>query len=646
MFACNRCRIKPVKTRYEIIRHVEEQHGGFGFWCNMCDHPYNRLGKHSRCKASTTDMVAFHRPTGISGPQAQAKLEEFSRVELPHCWRAIPYSKEDLNSNAPVPPPPTAYTVQQPLAGYIDQALNGNLHVHVPSKNVKGTNSSHSIMPVQKPVDPPLSNETYIDDFTGTGDIDVQLIEPISMKEDPPKPDLKGVEFEPPVRSYSPNSKFNRDFSCSSSSVSSISFSSDSSSSDSESEMETSSNNFDKDSRQVKIRKRKHSQDSGLSITNPKIQKSTPHDSDKKKSVQKTVNKEKHENKNTMNKDSVQKDKDRKVKEVKEKTKISLETYRKKESEKKADEESKKEKERKMHASQEKSESKTGIEKKVNKETENRTVKETKNEKTENRLEMHRMKESERKINENSEKGKEGKMNVKQKTNVKVEIENKKASEKKTNEESEKKTNEESKKEKERKTNEGKKEENNIKVEERNNEFEIPNESFRRKIEDNWSRNTYYNILRAISAMQHSSSTPYQERKEEHNPMTNLGYKQLSVLQEVQENQIKLNIGGKIFLTSKVTLQAEPNSLFGMLFRKSCPMRPINGDTYNFDRNPRYFEFLLDYLRNGGHLDLMVLPREKGALLALLAEARFFMLFGLEKIILDRCQLEFNSRQY
>ena len=79
--------------------------------------------------------------------------------------------------------------------------------------------------------------------------------------------------------------------------------------------------------------------------------------------------------------------------------------------------------------------------------------------------------------------------------------------------------------------------------------------------------------------------------------MTNLGYKQLSVLQEVQENQIKLNIGGKIFLTSKVTLRAEPNSLFGMLFRKSCPMRPINGDTYNFDRNPRYFEFLLDYFR-------------------------------------------------
>ena len=116
--------------------------------------------------------------------------------------------------------------------------------------------------------------------------------------------------------------------------------------------METSFNHFDKDSRRVKIRK--HSQDSGLSVTNPRIQKSTPNNSDKKKSDKKirskdsdkseklvnpemktkcaskveSVNKEKHENKNTMNKDNVQKDKDRKVKEVKEKTKISLETYR------------------------------------------------------------------------------------------------------------------------------------------------------------------------------------------------------------------------------------------------------------------------------------------------------------------------------
>ena len=37
-------------------------------------------------------------------------------------------------------------------------------------------------------------------------------------------------------------------------------------------------------------------------------------------------------------------------------------------------------------------------------------------------------------------------------------------------------------------------------------------------------------------------------------------------------------------------------------------MRPVNGNTYTFDRNPKYFEYILDYLRNGSHINLMVLP--------------------------------------
>ena len=71
-------------------------------------------------------------------------------------------------------------------------------------------------------------------------------------------------------------------------------------------------------------------------------------------------------------------------------------------------------------------------------------MKETRNEKPENSLETYRKKVKGKLMS--CEKGKEGKMNVKQKSNVKVEIENKKAREKKTNEESEKET--------ERKTNE------------------------------------------------------------------------------------------------------------------------------------------------------------------------------------------------
>ena len=91
--------------------------------------------------------------------------------------------------------------------------------------------------------------------------------------------------------------------------------------------MKSSSNHYNKDSRQVKIRKRKPSQNSDLSVTKPKIHRSTPNHSDKKKCDQKirskdsdkseksvtpemktkcaskveSVNKEKHENENTMN---------------------------------------------------------------------------------------------------------------------------------------------------------------------------------------------------------------------------------------------------------------------------------------------------------------------------------------------------------
>ena len=148
-------------------------------------------------------------------------------------------------------------------------------------------------MPVPKPivttpVDPPPSTIQYMDDFTGTGDIDLQLLEPMQevfpLSNPPPppppppphKPDLKGVQFDLPVRSCSPNNKFNHNFSlsCSSSSVcdSSASFSSESSGYDSESDSEmeeTNSSQYDKDSRQVKLRKRKLSQDSCLTETKP-----------------------------------------------------------------------------------------------------------------------------------------------------------------------------------------------------------------------------------------------------------------------------------------------------------------------------------------------------------------------------------------
>ena len=175
-------------------------------------------------------------------------------------------------------------------------------------------------------------------------------------------------------------------------------------------------------------------------------------------------------------------------------------------------------------------------------------------------------------------------------------------------------------------------------------EFSAPDESMRSWFERNWSSNIYYNLTREFTSLRYKASTKPYERKDDHRPMTNIGYKQYTTLQEIQESPVNLDIGGQIFPTSRITLQADPDSLLAILFRRSCPMRPIAGNGYRFDRNPVYFSYILDYLRNGGHLVLMILPGEKSALLALLTESRFFCLKGLEEIILDRLELEFKSR--
>ena len=77
-----------------------------------------------------------------------------------------------------------------------------------------------------------------------------------------------------------------------------------------------------------------------------------------------------------------------------------------------------------------------------------------------------------------------------------------------------------------------------------------------------------------------------------------------------------------------VTLGAEPNSILGLLSVRDCPMRP-HRNCYYFDRDPAHFKFILNYLRNGAHLEMLTLPQRY--LLELLMEARFFPCSGTIK---------------
>ena len=145
-------------------------------------------------------------------------------------------------------------------------------------------------------------------------------------------------------------------------------------------------------------------------------------------------------------------------------------------------------------------------------------------------------------------------------------------------------------------------------------EFAHLNETAVQWLERNWNGNTFYNISRLFTTLRYRGSTRPYERNASPCPMTNVAFKTFTNLQRIQDSPILLEIGGQVFKISKLTLLADPNSLLGMLFRKTCRMRP-SGNTYKFDRDPTHFRYTLNYLRNGGHLDKMTLPQEKRDLL-------------------------------
>lgn len=174
----------------------------------------------------------------------------------------------------------------------------------------------------------------------------------------------------------------------------------------------------------------------------------------------------------------------------------------------------------------------------------------------------------------------------------------------------------------------------------------VPDESGDHRMELN--DDTFRAIARAQAQMHYSGATKVTPPL----PMTDLDRdifnKSFSYYRDIHEKRIILNIGGTCFQTSRLTLMADPQSLFGQLMRDDCPFRPggSNGRTYFFDRDPSHFRFILNYLRNGGHLDASFLPREKRYLLELLCEARFFFLAGLREIILNRLEQLFQSREF
>uniref|UniRef100_A0A1I7T8T3 BTB domain-containing protein n=2 Tax=Caenorhabditis tropicalis TaxID=1561998 RepID=A0A1I7T8T3_9PELO len=100
-------------------------------------------------------------------------------------------------------------------------------------------------------------------------------------------------------------------------------------------------------------------------------------------------------------------------------------------------------------------------------------------------------------------------------------------------------------------------------------------------------------------------------------------------------NWVRLNVGGKVFQTTRSTLMRESGSFLYRLCQDELGLPTDKDDTgaYLIDRDPDFFSPILNYLRHG---KLILNPgvSEEG----ILAEADFYNLPMLSQLIMDRIQ--------
>ncbi|CAD7091127.1 unnamed protein product [Hermetia illucens] len=118
------------------------------------------------------------------------------------------------------------------------------------------------------------------------------------------------------------------------------------------------------------------------------------------------------------------------------------------------------------------------------------------------------------------------------------------------------------------------------------------------------------------------------------------GKKSPNLLAKDGSNQwVKLNVGGKCFLTTKTTLSRDPNSFLSRLIQEDSDLISDRDETgaYLIDRDPRYFAPVLNYLRHG-KLVLDGLSEE-----GVLEEAEFYNVTQLISL-LKECIMQRDQR--
>ena len=103
-------------------------------------------------------------------------------------------------------------------------------------------------------------------------------------------------------------------------------------------------------------------------------------------------------------------------------------------------------------------------------------------------------------------------------------------------------------------------------------------------------------------------------------------------LKKNQESKITLDIGGKLYSTSKSTLCSKKDSMLAAMFSGRYELAKSENGAYFIDADGTYFGIILDYLR-GKIQYLSDLPERRSVLLKLRKEADFYNLVELKDII-------------
>ncbi|KRZ14271.1 BTB/POZ domain-containing protein KCTD5, partial [Trichinella zimbabwensis] len=94
---------------------------------------------------------------------------------------------------------------------------------------------------------------------------------------------------------------------------------------------------------------------------------------------------------------------------------------------------------------------------------------------------------------------------------------------------------------------------------------------------------------------------------------------------------VRLNVGGRTFLTTRQTINRFPDSFLSSLCEGLLPSDMDSENAYLIDRNPDYFTPVLDYLRHGKLIINKHLSEE-----GVLEEAEFYNLPGLIQLCKER----------